>query len=165
MNYEQQAIEALRAWHRVASAEFSQNMQLSFDQFLAYVKQKPNFLLDFGKSVVGTANLSGIGMAGVLRSMEDLARQAQGRVTQYEDGYPRLAEFFEALSGRALQWDVSVVKAFASDTVSKGAGIVGKAAAVALGGYTLYIVAFGIISLYVLYKSAGKPNAAAKGGA
>lgn len=153
MNYEQQAIEALRAWHRVASSEFPLNMQLPFDQFLAYVKQKPNFLLDFGKSVVGTANLSGVGMAGVLRSMEELARQAQGRVTQYEDGYPRLAEFFEALSGRALQWDVRVIKAFATDTAAKGLEAAATAGKTFLAGYGLILALSAGAGLFMVIMS------------
>lgn len=140
-SYELQAIEALRAWHAVAASEFSQNMKLSFDQFLAYVKLKgPSFLTDFGKSVAGAASLSGVGMAGVLKSMEELARQSQGRVTQYPDGYPKLTEFYDALVGRALKWDVSVVAA-----VSKDIAVDGLNKAAALG--SIFLTGWGLITL------------------
>lgn len=151
--YELAAIDALRAWHRVAATEFPQNMKLSFDQFLAWVRTKPNWVLDFGKSVVPTANLLGVGMQGVIKSMEELARQSQGRVSQYQDGYPKLTEFFDALAGRALSWDVSVVKALAADTAVKGLDKAATAATTFIAGYGAILAISAGVGLYVLITS------------
>ncbi len=160
--YEQQAIEALRAWHEVAAAEFPQNMKLSFDDFLNYVKQRgPSFLTDFGKSVAGAASLSGIGMGGVLTSMQELARQSQGRVSQYPDGYPKLTEFFDALAGRALQWDVRVVAAVSKDIAVEGIQNVAAAGSVFLAGWGLVTVLGAVTALIVAYTAMKKTGARA----
>jgi hypothetical protein len=152
--YESSAIEALRAWHSVAAAEFPQNMQLSFDEFLAYVRQRgPNWLLDFGKDVVGTANLSGVGMSRVIKLMEDLARQTQGRVSQYPDGYPKLTEFEDALIGRSLQWDVSVISAVSKKIVVEGTQKVATIGALALGSYGLILAISAGVGLYMVVSS------------
>jgi len=151
--YEQAAIEALRSYHSVAASEFPENMQLSFDQFLAYIKTKPDFLLNFGKSVVGAAGLSGVGMSGIFDSMESLARQTQGRVSQFPDGYPRLTEFYDALMGRALQWDVKVIAAVGKQAAIEGANNVATVAGIALGGYGLILAISAGVGLYVVISS------------
>lgn len=156
--YELQAIEALRAWHRVAAAEFPLNMKLSFDEFLAYVRSKPNWLLEFGKAVSQTASLSGVGMPGVIASMEELARQAQGRVTQYSDGYPRLAEFYDALAGRALKWDVSVIKAVAVDSAIQTLETAATFGKTFLAGYGLILALSAGLGVYMYFKSLPKPR-------
>lgn len=152
-HYELQAITALRAWHSVAAAEFPANMQLSFDEFLAYIRLKPDFLLSFGKSVVDTANLSGVGMPGVIRSMEELARQSQGRVSQFHDGYPKLSEFFEALIGRALQWDVKVIGTVAKDITVKGLEAAASAGKTFLQGYGLILALSAGAGLFLVISS------------
>lgn len=152
--YEQQAIDALRAWHSVAASEYPANMKMSFDEFLAYAKLKgPDFLTLFGKSVAAAASLSGVGMQGVLQSMEALARQSQGRVSQYPDGYPRMTEFFDALVGRALQWDVRVVTAVAKDTAVEGLQNVATAGKWFLGGSLVYLAIAGLFGVYIFASS------------
>ncbi len=161
--YEQQAVEAFRAWHAVAASEFPSNMPLSFDAFLGVVKLKgPNFLNDFGKSVAGAASLSGVGMSGVIKSMQELARQYQGRYTTYPDGYPRLNEFSEALVGRALNWDFSVVSAVSKDIAIDGANKVATIASVAFAGWGLVTVLGAVTALIVAYTAMKKGGAAAK---
>ncbi len=158
--YEQQAIEALRAWHAVAASEFSQNMKLSFDDFLKYVKLRgPSFLTDFGKSVAGAASLSGVGMGGVLKSMEELARQSQGRVSQYPDGYPKLTEFFDALAGRALKWDVGVVTAVSKDIAVEGLNKAATLGSIFLTGWGLVTLAGAATALLIAYAQVKKAKA------
>ena len=159
-SYELQAVEALRAWHAVAASEFSQNMQLPFDKFLEVAKLKgPNFLTELGKSVSGAASLSGVGMPGVLRSMEELARQYQGRYTTYPDGYPRLNEFFEALTGRALAWDFGVIKAVSKDIAVDGLNKAATIGSIFLTGWGLVTVMGAATALIVAYTQLKKTRA------
>ncbi len=159
--YEQLAREALSAFHSTASSEYPANMRLSRDEFIAWMATAtPSFLLDFGKSVSGTANLSGVGMPKVLDAMRSLARRQQGTVESYLAspsvplGFPKTTNFYQALVDRSLSWDIGVYAAVGKDIAVKGAENIATAAKVALGGYTLYLVGFGLISLYILYRKA-----------
>jgi len=159
--YEQLAKEALGAFHFTAASEFPSNMRLSRDEFIAWMSTAtPTFLLDFGKSVAGTANLSGIGMDKVLGTMQSLARKQQGTVESYLAsptiplGFPKTTNFYTALKDRSLSWDIGVYSAVGRDIAVQGVSAVSTAAKVALGGYTLYLVGFGLVTLYLMYKRA-----------
>jgi len=111
-------------------------MKMSFEEFYGYMAQRgQGFLLDLGDSCIGTASLVGVGASGVTDAMQKQARQSQGQVAQYDDGYPKGSEFFDSLMGKDLSWPVSRIAATAGNIAKTGAEKVADIGTTAIAGY------------------------------
>jgi len=139
---------ALKDFWSTASAEFPENMQMSFEEFYGYMSQRTDsFMVDFGKSCYWLASAPGQDISVVTQAMQELARKNQGQISQYDDGYPRGSDFFDALIGKFNSWPVSRIASFAGNVATSTAQQVTNVAATAVTGYVGITAAVSLVGL------------------
>lgn len=144
-NYSRQA---LKDFWTTAAAEFPENMQMSFEEFYGYMSQRTDsFMVDFGKSCYWLASAPGQDASVVTSAMQDLARKNQGQISQYDDGYPRGSDFFDALLGKFNSWPVSRIAAFAGNVAKSTAEQTTAIAATAVTGYVGVTAAISVVGI------------------
>jgi hypothetical protein len=151
-----EAKNAFKDFWNVASSEFPQNMKLSFNDFYAFMLQRDeDSIVDFGKSVYRLNHTWGWNSATSTEAMQELARKNQGQVSQYDDGYPRLSDFYDALLGKFNSWPVSRIVSAAGGVAKDTASDVTTIATTAVGGYlgiTALVSLAGIVLVIMSFK-------------
>lgn len=148
------AEDALKVFWSTSAAEFPENMTLSWEQFLSWMRQRgENFFIDFGNTVAAQDTTFGLFSGAAHEAMRDLARHNQGKVAQFDDGFPRGSDFFDALVGQLGNWSVSRIwnatKEVSVATAKEAASIGG----LALTGYVGAMIAASAVGLFLVILS------------
>lgn len=145
---------AFKEFWQVAKSEFPSNMQMSFEEFYGYMSQRTQAeLADFGQSVYDTGTGWGADINDAWDAMRSYARKTQGRVAQYDDGFPRLADFYDALLGKMNEWNVSRIGAAFGNTAKESLEAATGAASVALGSYLGISAVVSIVGIFFVIMS------------
>lgn len=148
------ARDAFKEFWTVARAEYPENMQMSFEEFYGYMSQRSQeTLADFGLSVYLLGQNWGQSIDDAWEAMQTLARKNQGKVAQYDDGYPRMSDFYDALLGKYSEWSASRIGA-AFGNVAKGTvEDIATYGGAAIGGYLGITAVVSIVGIFLVIMS------------